>query len=127
MEVIEKYKYCGRDYKADSRLNGTTSLNTHLKKCQKIPRKVDNTQTQLCLQKDGQINGGVLWIFEQGLVRRALVEMVITKELPFSFVVKKGVKKFMSIAQPLFNVPSRRTITRDYFQVYGKERLKALN
>lgn len=74
-----KCKYCGRDYKADSRLNGTTSLNTHLKKCPKIPRKVDNTQTQLCLQKDGQINGGVLWKFDQELVRRALVEMVITE------------------------------------------------
>ncbi|XP_075099453.1 zinc finger BED domain-containing protein RICESLEEPER 2-like [Nicotiana tabacum] len=121
-----KCKHCGRDYKANSRLNGTTSLNTHLKKCPKIPRKVDNTQTQLCLQKDGQINGGVLWKFDQELVRRALVEMVIMEELPFSFVEKKGFKKFMSIAQPLFNVPSRRTITRDCFQVYNEERLKLM-
>ncbi|XP_070045663.1 zinc finger BED domain-containing protein RICESLEEPER 3-like [Nicotiana tomentosiformis] len=74
----------------------------------------------------GQINSGVLCKFDQELVRRALVEMVITEELPFSFVEKRGFKKFMSIAQPLFNVPSCRTITRDCFQVYNKDRLKLM-
>uniref|UniRef100_A0A3Q7GW15 HAT C-terminal dimerisation domain-containing protein n=1 Tax=Solanum lycopersicum TaxID=4081 RepID=A0A3Q7GW15_SOLLC len=58
------------------------------------------------------------WKFEQEVCRRALVEMIILDELPFSFVEKEGFKKFMSKVQPLFHIPSRRTITRDCYEVY---------
>ncbi|PHT30210.1 hypothetical protein CQW23_30195 [Capsicum baccatum] len=68
-------------------------------------------------------SSGEYWKFEQEVVRRALVEMIIVYELPFSFVENEGFKKFMSKAQPLFWIPSRRTITRDCYDVYGELRL----
>uniref|UniRef100_A0A3Q7GHJ3 HAT C-terminal dimerisation domain-containing protein n=1 Tax=Solanum lycopersicum TaxID=4081 RepID=A0A3Q7GHJ3_SOLLC len=46
--------------------------------------------------------------------------MVILDELPFSFVEKEGFKKFMSKVQSLFHIPSRRTITRNCYEVYGE-------
>lgn len=49
--------------------------------------------------------------------------MIILDELPFSFVEKEGFKKFMSKVQPLFRIPSRRTITRDSYEVYGELRM----
>uniref|UniRef100_A0A3Q7HLV0 HAT C-terminal dimerisation domain-containing protein n=1 Tax=Solanum lycopersicum TaxID=4081 RepID=A0A3Q7HLV0_SOLLC len=49
--------------------------------------------------------------------------MIILDELPFSFVEKEGFKKFMSKVQPLFHIPSRRTITRDCYEVYGELRI----
>uniref|UniRef100_A0A3Q7JLR4 HAT C-terminal dimerisation domain-containing protein n=1 Tax=Solanum lycopersicum TaxID=4081 RepID=A0A3Q7JLR4_SOLLC len=58
------------------------------------------------------------WKFEQDVCRRDLVEMIILDELPYSFVEKEGFKKLMS--QPLFHIPSRRTITRDCYEVFGE-------
>ena len=49
--------------------------------------------------------------------------MIILDELPFSFVEKEGFKKFMSKAQPLFRIPSRRIVTRDCYEVHGKLRI----
>ena len=49
--------------------------------------------------------------------------MIILDELPFSFVEKEGFKKFMRKVQPLFHIPSRRTITRDCYEVYGELRI----
>uniref|UniRef100_A0A3Q7IJG2 Zinc finger BED domain-containing protein RICESLEEPER 2-like n=1 Tax=Solanum lycopersicum TaxID=4081 RepID=A0A3Q7IJG2_SOLLC len=63
------------------------------------------------------------WKFEQEVCRRALVEMIILDELPFSFVEKEGFKKFMSKVQPLLHIPSRRTITRDCYELYGELRI----
>ena len=49
--------------------------------------------------------------------------MIILDELPFSFVEKEGFKKFMSKFQLLFHIPSRRTITRDCYELYGELRI----
>uniref|UniRef100_A0A3Q7GI24 HAT C-terminal dimerisation domain-containing protein n=1 Tax=Solanum lycopersicum TaxID=4081 RepID=A0A3Q7GI24_SOLLC len=66
------------------------------------------------------------WTFEQEACRRALVEMIILDELPFSFVEKEGLKKFMSKFQPLFHIPSR-NITRDcYERINLKQSLKEI-
>ena len=70
-----------------------------------------------------QNNNLETWKFEQEVCRRALVEMIILDELPFSFVEKEGFKKFMSKVQSLFHIPSRRTITRDCYEVYGELRI----
>ncbi|KAM3358196.1 hypothetical protein P3S68_021127 [Capsicum galapagoense] len=78
-------------------------------------------QTMLNFQTKESL--GEYWKFEQEVVRRALVEMIIVDELPFSFVENEGFKKFMSKAQPLFWIPSCRTITRNCYDVYGELRL----
>ena len=49
--------------------------------------------------------------------------MIILNELLFTFVEKEGFKKFMNKVQPLFHIPSRRTITRDCYEVYGELRI----
>ncbi|CAI0560272.1 unnamed protein product [Linum tenue] len=52
--------------------------------------------------------------------------MITVDELPFKFVEGMGFKYFMSLCCPRFNIPSRRTMTRDCFGFYGemKDKLK---
>ena len=49
--------------------------------------------------------------------------MIILDELPFKFVERKGFKRCMSLACPRFRIPSRWTITRDYYQLYIDEKI----
>uniref|UniRef100_A0A3Q7HN75 Uncharacterized protein n=1 Tax=Solanum lycopersicum TaxID=4081 RepID=A0A3Q7HN75_SOLLC len=85
----------------------------------KLPTIAPGIQKLLNIQN----NNLETWKFEQEVCRRALVEMIILDELPFSFVEKEGFKKFMSKVQPLFLIPSRRTITKDCYEVYGELRI----
>ena len=52
--------------------------------------------------------------------------MVIIDELPFRFVEKEGFKQFMKVAQPCFHIPSRTTVTRDYFNLFYEEKRKLM-
>ncbi|XP_055814442.1 zinc finger BED domain-containing protein RICESLEEPER 1-like [Solanum dulcamara] len=124
-----KCRYCGKVLLADSTKNGTSGLNKHLKTCPKNPNKVNNfnskyKQSNLNFPLEGEMCDGAIWTFDQEASRRALVEMLILDELPFRFVEKEGFKNFMKKTQPLFRVPSRRTVTRDCYQVFGEERQK---
>ncbi|XP_075084942.1 uncharacterized protein LOC142168182 [Nicotiana tabacum] len=101
--------------------NGTTGLINYLTGCKEYPPNIDkdNTQTKINFQSC-QKDGGSLWKFNQEVVRRALIEMIVIDELPFSFVEKEGFMKFMRITQLLFRLPSRRTITRDCYEVFSE-------
>ncbi|KAM3217358.1 hypothetical protein P3L10_026801 [Capsicum annuum] len=48
--------------------------------------------------------------------------MIILNELPFRFVEREGFKHFVNILQPQFRIPSRKTVTRDCFDLYGEEK-----
>ncbi|XP_059284766.1 zinc finger BED domain-containing protein RICESLEEPER 3-like [Lycium ferocissimum] len=114
-------RHCKNLYAANTIVNWTTGLRQHITlRCPVYKAKIET-----CTQK--KINFASkdepLWEFDQQLIRRDFVEMIITDELPFSFVEKEGFKKFMNVAQPLFQVPSRRTITRDCYELYGELRL----
>ena len=50
--------------------------------------------------------------------------MVIVDELPLKFVEASSFKDFVHAACPHFKMPSRRTITRDCYDMYICERLK---
>ncbi|KAL9414881.1 hypothetical protein AB3S75_043194 [Citrus x aurantiifolia] len=54
--------------------------------------------------------------------------MIILDELPFSHVENFGFRHFCSVACPRFMVPSRRTITKDIFDIFLLEKasLKSL-
>ncbi|XP_060191200.1 zinc finger BED domain-containing protein RICESLEEPER 3-like [Lycium barbarum] len=124
-----KCKYCGKVLLVDATKNGTTGLNKHLKTCLKNPNKVNISnskykQSNLNFPLEGETGDGATWTFNQEVSRRALVEMLILDKLPFRFVEKEGFKKFMKKTQPLFRVPSRRTVTRDCYVVFGEERQK---
>lgn len=65
--------------------------------------------------------------FVQGDVMKACVEMIVMDELPFSFVEKRGFRRFCLVAQPLFKVPCRKTLVKDFLKLYdeSKKSLKA--
>ena len=60
--------------------------------------------------------------WSQDACRKALVKMVIIDELPFSFVENKGFRHFCGVSIPRFDVPSRRTISRDTMQLFLDEK-----
>jgi hypothetical protein len=49
------------------------------------------------------------WKFDPELLKTAFCIMVIEDELPFMAVEKSGFRKFMAVACPQFNLPSRIT------------------
>ncbi|KAF3670368.1 hypothetical protein T459_25457 [Capsicum annuum] len=113
VNYLKQNMHCHQNYVANRTKNRTSGLRQYLVRCKiyKLPPTSSSGQTLLNFQtKD---SSGEYWKFEQEVVRRALFEMIIIDELPFSFVENEGFKKFMSKAQPLFWIPSRRTITRD--------------
>nr|XP_016498547.1 PREDICTED: uncharacterized protein LOC107817262 [Nicotiana tabacum] len=91
-----KCRYCKQAYAANMSRNGTTGLKNHLARCKEYPPYIDkdNSQTKINFQSC-QNDGGSLWKFDQEVVRRALIEMIVIDELPFSFVEKEGFMKFM--------------------------------
>lgn len=52
---------------------------------------------------------------------------MIVDELPFKTVENKGFKHFMSIACPMFSVPSRRTTTKDVYDMYMNEKRQLMS
>ncbi|XP_038896681.1 zinc finger BED domain-containing protein RICESLEEPER 2-like [Benincasa hispida] len=62
--------------------------------------------------------------------RKLLVEMIIIDELPFKFVENQGFKRFvngtLTLVEPNFVLPSRKTIAKDILGIYDitKETLK---
>ena len=53
---------------------------------------------------------------------KALAKMIIVDELPFSFVEKEGFKNFMRVTMPQFYILSHRTVMRDCYELYLKEK-----
>ena len=50
--------------------------------------------------------------------------MIILDELPFKFVEGIRFQQFMNVACPLFKIPSRMILNRDYYKFFVSERLK---
>ncbi|BFG30090.1 hypothetical protein CerSpe_163640 [Prunus speciosa] len=131
VEVVHKRAkcvYCPKgplgDYAVDSGKNGTSGMLNHIRKyCRYYPATFDKTQKIISGDKS-QGNKLVARGFVHTDVLEACAEMIIIDELPFSFVEKKGFRKFCSVACPLFNVPSRRTIVRQFLRMYDEQRLK---
>ena len=65
------------------------------------------------------------WRFECEAVSKALGKMLVTDELPFSFLDWPRFRHFVSVALPPdFSLPSRRTISRDCYDLYIQEKSK---
>ncbi|XBI83867.1 hypothetical protein VPH35_092303 [Triticum aestivum] len=127
-----KCNYCKRELKCETKINGTSALNSHLKICKKNPnRNKDDKQPTLQATRnegDGSKCTLTAWRFDPEMLRKAFAEMIITDELPFAFSEKEGFRKFMSKACPRFNVPSRRTTTREVVSMFNvqKQKLKKI-
>ncbi|KAL0408170.1 UNVERIFIED_CONTAM: Zinc finger BED domain-containing protein RICESLEEPER 2 [Sesamum radiatum] len=120
-------KYCGREIKADPKAHGTRPLKNHYESCKKKPQEIIRNQNQLSFvptrmgDRDAPL---VNWRFDQDKTREALCHMLVVDELPFKLVEHLGFRHFLSVACPMFAIPSRRTITKDIFNVYVSERAR---
>ncbi|KAH9707600.1 BED-type domain-containing protein [Citrus sinensis] len=82
-------------------------------------------QTLVCKKGKGKDDGTakVIYIgFNREACRMTLVKMIIKDELPFRFVKAEGFLEFMETCCPKFEVPSRRTITRNILELYQNEK-----
>ncbi|GKV51971.1 hypothetical protein SLEP1_g58582 [Rubroshorea leprosula] len=115
-----------RVYKKDQRRNGTSTMNSHIECCLENPSNLkNNTLLKYVSKVDGSktvIDLGT-WKFDEGAVKRALAEMLIIDEDSFSLVEKLGFRRFCEVAlPPTFKIPSRRTITRQCYDIYVEHR-----
>ncbi|KAK2655675.1 hypothetical protein Ddye_008727 [Dipteronia dyeriana] len=101
-------------------------MNKHIEKRCKKYQPVDPTQKVLVKQPTMSGFGSTLGVskFDQLRCRRVLAEMLILDELPFKFVENRGFQRFCFELCPLFDLPSRRTIVRDLYQLYIDEKIK---
>ncbi|WCJ31567.1 hypothetical protein M5689_013051 [Euphorbia peplus] len=125
--------WCDGNYQGKSE-SGTSSLWKHLREtCKKFPhkkdlveaqKKKDKSQTTLQFHKATDTKNAqlVCFRFDQETCRRSLVKMIIVDELPFRTVEKCGFKEFCAENIPEFRIPSRRTIARDCFSLFSKEK-----
>lgn len=118
--------FCRKEYHCHSKLNGTSNVRNHWIACPLNPKNNDPTQSILNLQPNSKGTDKVLtsWKFNQDEIRKALTRMVIVDELPFRFVECEGFRNFMSVACPIFRIPSRWTVARDCFDIYSIEKSK---
>ncbi|CAH9114988.1 unnamed protein product [Cuscuta europaea] len=129
--VVVKGKciHCAKIYCCQSKKHDTSSLRNHILSCLKLPASKDARQALLTFQpvlcNPTSEKIGVLgtWVFDQVAIRRALAEMLIIDELSFRFVDRQGFRKFISVACPRFQIPSRWTIARDIYQIFLDEKL----
>ncbi|XP_055961910.1 zinc finger BED domain-containing protein RICESLEEPER 2-like [Mercurialis annua] len=132
--ILSKCLYCAKTYNSDTKINGTSTLRSHILSCFKNPHSKDTRQALLTLQpvdacpneNEGKGQLGT-WKFNQEDIRKALSYMLIIDELPFRFVEGMGFKKLMSVACPRFHIPSRWTVNRDCYQMFLDERLNLKN
>ncbi|XP_071728827.1 uncharacterized protein [Rutidosis leptorrhynchoides] len=114
-------RYCHKNIGCGSD-NGTTPLKNHISSCKEYPANMDKRQKILDLESKTRVSddGSVetvtvpsLWEFNSEAIREALVRMLFTDELPFSFVEREGFRAFLKVINPHFPVISRSTLTRD--------------
>ncbi|KAH9697522.1 BED-type domain-containing protein [Citrus sinensis] len=121
-----KCHHCRKTFAANR--GNTINLKNHLDRCKSYQdEKVEGDPKQQVLfrQKGKDKDDGVFKVsggFSQEACRMALVKMIVKDELPFSFVEAEGFLEFMQTCCPRFDVPSRRTITRDILELYQHEK-----
>ncbi|XP_062074830.1 zinc finger BED domain-containing protein DAYSLEEPER-like [Humulus lupulus] len=136
------YNYCGTDYAAETKLNGTSTLWAHVeRKCKKCPfsdwveqsKKQQSTmdrftkKTTTCNEEEVS-SSGIPLRFNQNVVRKVIAEYIIMDELSFRHVDGKGFQKLIKHFFPTFQFLSRFTVARDIYNVFldQKKELKSI-
>lgn len=123
--------HCSQMIKCKTKHGSTTSaILKHQKICKMIRPEVTDGEIdgkkmkQTTLHHQNETDGSSVskvasfLAFSQTGTRKALVEMIIMDELPFRFVERKGFRRFMSIAQPRFEIPCRKTVAKDCLLIF---------
>ena len=119
--IKAKCNYCPKDFFADPKKNGTTSMKSHMGVCKnRVNASSDPSQAELVFESGGDASLST-WKFNQDVIRKGIAEMIILDELPFRFVEGKGFRKCMALACPRFHVPSRWTVARDCYPISSFE------
>ena len=64
------------------------------------------------------------WKFDQDAIRKVLAYMLVVDELPIKFIERDGFRHFMVMVCPRFRMPSRITISYDFYDLYLDEKNK---
>ncbi|XP_042964625.1 zinc finger BED domain-containing protein 4-like [Carya illinoinensis] len=117
--------HCGQFCGCHSKKQGTSVLIAHLTGCQqyKITKGLAATgidQTKLSYETQmatdasrSHVKKLIISQYSEKMLRELLAEMIITDEMPFTTVDKKGLNKFVRCLEPHFPMPSQYTVMRD--------------
>ncbi|KAI4345045.1 hypothetical protein L6164_012213 [Bauhinia variegata] len=128
-EEKAKCHHCKSEFLCNSTSHGTNGMLKHLKRRHKWIF-VEKNQSLIGVTEGEESAGGrkttVSISYNTEEIRKALAIFVIEDEMPFSVVEGRGFRYFVNRLEPRFKVPSRRTITRDCYQLFldEKSRLK---
>ncbi|XP_068336483.1 zinc finger BED domain-containing protein RICESLEEPER 2-like [Pyrus communis] len=118
-------KYCSTTFAANPSGNGTSTIRKHIEggRCKSYPGKnLDKRQKTL------SFDDGVGTLMARGNTKedciKALVQMVVLDELPFTHVEGRGFRFFCSVVCPHFYPPSRRTLARHFVLMYDEMKAK---
>ncbi|XP_042945622.1 zinc finger BED domain-containing protein RICESLEEPER 2-like [Carya illinoinensis] len=128
--------HCGKLCGCHSKKQGTSVLIAHLTGSQryKIAKGLAATgtdQTKLSYETQMATDAGgshvkklIIPQYSEKMLRELLAEMIITDEMPFTTVDKKGFNKFVCYLEPRFPMPSRYTVMYDCLKRHLKEKTK---
>ncbi|XP_024164489.1 zinc finger BED domain-containing protein RICESLEEPER 2-like [Rosa chinensis] len=122
-------KYCPTHLACNPYDNGTSSLRKHIEiVCKGYPDRVKVESRQQVLTNDGKRGqGSLVYVnWSQDNCIEAATHMIVVDELPFSFIEKPGFNYFCSVTVPLFKVPCRGVIMKNFLRMYDakKEELR---
>ena len=128
IDSIATCKHCGKRFRCDPKIQGTSNLLNHLKRvCPKYPFVAINDANQTSLTFKSGDNNSLLATpkkYNVKACRKEIAMFVIVDEQPFKVVEGEGLKILCRQLQPLFVVLSRFTIARDFFQLHMDERVR---
>ncbi|KAF7134784.1 hypothetical protein RHSIM_Rhsim08G0083100 [Rhododendron simsii] len=112
-----EYKYCKKQYRAESKKHGVSNLKAHIPVCPLYPNRDQHGQQNLSFKPtDGGDVDVVTHIFSFDDCKRALAEMVIIDELPFRFVEGIGFRKFYNASSNDTAIKFLKRKTKDWKQ-----------
>ncbi|GJU21278.1 zinc finger BED domain-containing protein RICESLEEPER 2 [Tanacetum coccineum] len=111
--------------------NGVMTKMAYCKWCPAVYKadSVKMVQKKIGGDVEGGSTSGTLqtWKYDEKVIKKSLIELIVLAELPFKFVEHPAFHKFCTNMQPKFNLPSRFTIARDVSKFYLEERKDLVN
>ncbi|KAL4290572.1 hypothetical protein GQ457_14G016350 [Hibiscus cannabinus] len=126
-EWKETCNHCKKKFSGDSK-NGTSHLRDHMRRCNKRGQLDIRQQVLVANQRksDGKVTVKAA-SFNQDGARIELSKVIIMHEYPLSIVDHVQFRNYCFNLQPLFEMPSRRTIRRDIFNIYEEKKIKTMS